>query len=105
MSCYMLQLLQSKDWHTCAARLDVPDGSCRRLQDPNRTILGAPQREYLKSQLSAAEGKHTWKVLGQQVRGSKPVAQVRSGRANPRWHEWAARDVVPTVECACSVVP
>ena len=51
----------------------MPDGSCRGLQDPNRTILGAPQREYLKTQLSAAEGKHTWKVLGQQV-GSKPCS-------------------------------
>lgn len=48
------------------SKIHLPDGSCR-LQDPNRTILGAPQREYLKSQLSAAEGKHTWKVLGQQV--------------------------------------
>jgi phosphodiesterase/alkaline phosphatase D-like protein len=43
------------------------DGSWCRLQDPNRTILGAPQRTYLKDQLSAAEGKQTWKVLGQQV--------------------------------------
>jgi phosphodiesterase/alkaline phosphatase D-like protein len=35
------------------------------VQDPNRTILGAAQRTYLKDQLS--EGKQTWKVLGQQV--------------------------------------
>ncbi len=37
------------------------------VQDPNRTILGSTQKEYLKQQLSAAEGKQTWKVLGQQV--------------------------------------
>jgi alkaline phosphatase D len=35
--------------------------------NPNRTILGAPQTQYLKDQLSAAEGKQTWKILGQQV--------------------------------------
>ena len=59
----------------------MPDGDCRRLQDPNRTILGAPQREYLKSQLSAAEGKHTWKVLGQQV---GHAAQLHSGQVDLR---------------------
>ena len=38
------------------------------LQNPNRTILGAPQTQYVKDQLSAAQGAQTWKVLGQQVR-------------------------------------
>jgi alkaline phosphatase D len=43
------------------------NASLAAVNDPNRTILGAAQRTYLKDQLSAAEGKQTWKVLGQQV--------------------------------------
>ena len=38
------------------------------LQDPSRTILGAPQKAFLQGELLAAEGKQRWKVLGQQVR-------------------------------------
>ncbi len=41
--------------------------NCCPLQNPTRTILGAPQTTYLKDQLSAAQGSQTWKVLGQQV--------------------------------------
>ena len=37
------------------------------MQNPTRTILGAPQTQYLKDQLSAGQGAQTWKVLGQQV--------------------------------------
>ena len=38
------------------------------LQNPNRTILGAPQQKFLFDQLSEAQGSQTWKILGQQVR-------------------------------------
>ena len=37
------------------------------LQNPNRTILGAPQQKFLFDQLSEAQGSQTWKILGQQV--------------------------------------
>lgn len=53
------------------------------VQNPNRTILGAPQKQYLKDQLLAANGKQTWKVLGQQVlfahRCDKPSADQWDG--------------------------
>ena len=41
-------------------------------QNPNRTILGAPQQKFLFDSLSAAQGKQTWKILGQQVRFQLP---------------------------------
>ena len=56
-------------------------------QNPDRTILGAPQKQYLKDQLLAANGKQTWKVLGQQVlfahRCDKASADQWDGTPSP----------------------
>ena len=51
----------------------LPPHTVLPLQNPNRTILGAPQTQYVKDQLSAAQGAQTWKVLGQQVWRQQPA--------------------------------
>ena len=38
------------------------------LQDPNRTILGKAQTEFVKTQLSAGQATQQWKLLHQQAR-------------------------------------
>jgi phosphodiesterase/alkaline phosphatase D-like protein len=54
---------------TAAGHVGITEPRCNgMLQDPSRTILGAPQKAFLQSELLAAEGKQRWKVLGQQVR-------------------------------------
>lgn len=38
------------------------------LQDPDRTILGKAQTEFVKTQLSAGQASQQWKLLHQQAR-------------------------------------
>lgn len=59
----------------CHVLAALAETTCMLLpvQNPTRTILGAPQTQYLKDQLSAGQGSQTWKVLGQQVCFQLPV--------------------------------
>ena len=67
------------------------------VQNPTRTILGAPQTQYLKDQLSAGQGSQTWKVLGQQVCFQLlPTQQI--------WHKRVPACILHAGPCACIVL-
>lgn len=82
------------------------------VQDPTRTILGATQKAYLKSQLTAANATHTWKIIGQQVccsdRGDQRTCAMtctvdRHGCAGRilQMHPWTFMYQCSRLVCAC----
>jgi alkaline phosphatase D len=55
-----------------------------KLADPQRALLGAPQEEWLKTQLTASRGTGTvWQVLGNQTLMARIVAPDLSGLPAP----------------------
>ena len=49
------------------------------LQDPNRTILGKAQTEFVKTQLSAGQASQQWKLLHQQATSQAKTQDGGSG--------------------------
>ena len=82
---FMLDTRQYRDDQACGDEFGV---QCAETQDPNRTLLGAEQKAWLKDGL--ARSRAAWKVIGTQVMVMALDVPRNNGLNPDQWDGYAA---------------